>query len=62
MLCGSKVSRKVVRTRRYLVRVTWSNVVNARVWLVFVDNRLQMWLAKLSNSKYCFDYLVIHTI
>ena len=26
----------------YLVRVTWSNVVNAKVWLVLVDNCLQM--------------------
>ena len=33
----------------YLVRVTWSNVVNAKVWLVLVDNGLQMCLVSLLN-------------
>ena len=62
MLCGSAVSRKVIKSKFYLVRVTWSNVVNATVWLVFVDNGLQMWLVGSSKSTYCFGYLVIHTI
>ena len=48
MLCGSAVSRKVL-SKFYLVRVTWSNVVNAKVWLVLVDNGLQMCLVSLLN-------------
>ena len=48
MLCGSAVSRKVL-SKFYLVRVTWSNVVNAKVWLVLVDNGLQMCLVSTLN-------------
>ena len=49
MFCGSAVSRKVISSKFYLVRVTWSNVVNAKVWLVLVDNGLQMCLVSLLN-------------
>ena len=49
MLCGSAVLRKVISSKFYLVRVTWSNVVNAKVWLVLVDNGLQMCLVSTLN-------------
>ena len=49
MFCGSAVSRKVISSKFYLVRVTWSNVVNAKVWLVLVDNGLQMCLVSPLN-------------
>ena len=62
MLCGSEVSRGAAGFMCYLVLASWSNIVNAMVWLVFVDNRFQMWLSIVSKSTHCFGYLVIHTI
>ena len=40
MLRGSTVSRGVARFMCYLVCASWSNIVNAMVWLVFVENGL----------------------
>ena len=62
MLRGSTVSRDVASFMCYLVCASWSNIVNAMVWLVFVDNVLLMWLIGSSRTTYCFGYLVIHTI
>ena len=62
MLCGSAVTSEAVFFMCYLVCASWSNIVNAMVWLVFVDIVLQMWLVRVSKSTHCFGYLVIHTI
>ena len=62
MFCESAVSRVVKTLLCYLVCVTWSNVVNIMVGLVFVDNGLEMWLINFFESIYWFGYLVIHTI
>ena len=62
MLCESAISREAATFMCYLVCASWSNIVNAMVWLVFVDNGFQMWLINVSKSTYCFGYLVIHTI
>ena len=62
MLCGTAVSRDAANSMCYLVCASWSNIVNAKVWLVFVDNGLQMWLGSVSEFTCCFGYLVIHTI
>ena len=40
MLRGSTVSRDVASFMCYLVCASWSNIVNAMVWLVFVENGL----------------------
>ena len=45
-ICSFEKSRL---SKFYLVRVTWSNVVNAKVWLVLVDNGLQICLVSPLN-------------